>query len=230
MRFEADTLCAVAHTGDRYEPLPPLPELPRWLWRRMNRPARVALLLAGLAIVAGAVAVVPGLRDAQRDADDRVRLERAEQRAELIRRLEAEQRPVAGRSDVPAAGAAATARLAARERTLADLGAAIAADARGRVARGELRGPIRRVACEPFPRSLDRSGAEEDLARRRGRYSCIAVTAAFERTSSNPGGVIGHSYRARVDFVTGRYSFCKITGRPGPEREQVVTIPRACGG
>jgi hypothetical protein len=218
----------VAQPGDRYEPLPALPELPRWLWRKMGRTARVVAALAVLVVAAGAAIAVPGLRESQREADERVRRERAEQRAELIRRLNAEQRPVAGRSGARDGGGAD--RLAARAAVMGDLAAAIGADARGRARRGELNGTIRRVTCEPFPRTVGGTGADEDLSRRAGRFSCVAVTAEFERTAESPGGVIGHGYRARVDFRTGRYAFCKITGRAGPEREQVVTIPRACGG
>jgi hypothetical protein len=222
----------VANPGDRYEPLPSLPELPRWLWRRMGRTARIASALTVLAIAAAAAAVVPGLRESQREAGARTQRERAEQRADLARQLRAEQRPIAGRSSArdPAGGGAAAGRLAARASVMGDLSAAIGLDARGRVERGDLDGPIRRIACDPYPRGLTSSGAEEDLGRRRGRYSCVAVTAAFERTRDNPGGVIGHLYRARVDFATGRYSFCKIAGRPGPERKSPVAIPRVCGG
>jgi hypothetical protein len=107
---------------------------------------------------------------------------------------------------------------------LAGIEAAIAADARARVRRGALEGPIRRVECERFPHRPGAPGADKDLTRARGRYSCVAVTAEFQ------GGVIGHQYRVAADFRTGRYGFCKITGRAGPEREQIVTIPEACGG
>jgi type II secretory pathway pseudopilin PulG len=218
----------VTQPEDRYEPLPSLPEMPRWLWRKLGRRGRIAIALVVLAVVGGVAAAVPGLRESQREADARAQRERAAQRAELIRRLEAEQRPVAGRSGARDAGRAD--RLAARAAVMGDLAAAIGADARGRARRGELTGTIRRVACEPFPRAVGGTGADEDLARRTGRFSCVAVTAEFEGTAANPGGVIGHGYRARVDFRSGRYAFCKITGRAGPEREQVVTIPRVCGG
>jgi hypothetical protein len=42
--------------------------------------------------------------------------------------------------------------------------------------------------------------------------------------------VIGHQYRILVDFQTGGYAYCKISGQAGPSREQLVTTPRACGG
>jgi hypothetical protein len=45
--------------------------------------------------------------------------------------------------------------------------------------------------------------------------------------------VVGHPYRTRIDFRTGRYAFCKVRGRPGELAVRVrprVAIPRACGG
>jgi hypothetical protein len=154
------------------------------------------------------------------------RRERAERRAQLIRRLEAEQRPRFRRSDsVAPPGAGAEARLAARAGLLEGLSATMLADARRRVRAGRLDGPIRRVECEPFPRTVEGAGAERDLSRRRGRYSCVAVTAEFGRSEASVGGVIGHR-----DFGTGRYAYCKISGQAGPAREQLVTTPPACGG
>ena len=202
----------------RYEPLPGLTELPAWVWRRAGRGARIGALLVVLAAAAFAVVLVPSLRDAAREQDDAVRRERAEQRAELARRLEAEQRPLRGRSRSVAP------TLAARAALIDDVAAAIASDARARVRRGELDGHIRRVECEPYPRTVDGLGADRDLARRRGRYSCLAITSEFT------GGVIGHQYRVLADFKTGRYAYCKVAGQPGPSRDQLATTPRVCGG
>ncbi len=202
----------------RYEPLPGLAELPAWVWRRAGRGARIGALLVVLAAAAFAVAFVPALRDSAREQDDAVRRERAEQRAELARRLEAEQRPLRDRSRSVAP------TLAARAALMDDVAAAIASDARARVRRGELDGPIRRVECERYPRTVDGLGADRDLSRRRGRYSCLAITSEFT------GGAIGHQYRVLADFETGRYAYCKIAGQPGPSRDQLVTTPRACGG
>jgi hypothetical protein len=202
----------------RYEPLPGLTALPVWAWRRAGRAARIGALLVVLVVIAGGVALVPALRDSARERDDADQRERAAQRAALARQLEAEQRPVHGRSRSVAP------TFAARAAVMGEVSAAIASDARARVRRGELDGRIRRVECEPFPRSVDGTGADRDLSRRRGRYSCLAVTSDFT------GGVIGHTYRVLVDFETGRYAFCKIAGQSGPSRDQLVTTPRACGG
>ena len=93
------------------------------------------------------------------------------------------------------------------------LAAAIATDARART--GD---EIRRTQCEPYPRTVERTGLTS------GRYACVAVTSEFD------GGVIGHQYRALVDLSSGRYAYCKVISQSGPERDQLVTTPRACGG
>jgi hypothetical protein len=217
---------------DRYEPLPNLGQLPGWLWRKMGRRSRIAVVLALLCALAGAVALAPGIRESKRKRLASERRERAEQRAELIRRLEAEQRPRSGRSSsVAPPGADAAEQLAARGRTLDELMNAILRDARRRVRVGELPSPpILTVECEPFPRTVTIVGADKDLSRRRGRYSCLAVTSKLRRSESNPGLVTGHPYRALVDFGSGRYAYCKTSREPGPSEHPLVTTPRACGG
>jgi hypothetical protein len=204
---------------DRYDPLPSLPEIPAWLWHRTSRAARVVRALSAPAILAAGVALAPRIGDSNREAQERTQRERARQRAELARTLQAEQRPILRRFAV-----ARPDTLAARGRMMDGITSAIATDARARVRRGALKGPIRRVSCERFPSRPGAAGADRDLSQRRGRFSCIAVTAEFQ------GGVLGHQYRVAADFTTGRYAFCKITGLAGPEREQIVTIPAACGG
>ncbi len=216
---------------DRYEPLPDITRLPAWIWQRMGRGVRIAGALVLLTVVAGAALLLPGIEESK---DDRARSEerqRAAARAELARRLEREQRPRFARSAAVApAGAPAAARLAARAELVNQMPAALLADARRRVRGGTLDGPVLRVECEPFPRSVDGRGADTDLSRRTGRYSCIAVTAEFERSEQSIGGVVGHQYRARADFESGRYAYCKVSGQAGPSRDQLVTTPRACGG
>ncbi len=216
---------------DRYEPVPDITRLPGWLWQRMGRGVRIAVLLLVLALIAAGAALLPGIQESK---DEQARSEagrRAAARAELARRLEREQRPRFERSAAVApAGAGAQQQLAARAELMEELPAAVLADARARVRSGALDGPVLRVACEPFPRSVDATGADEDLSRRSGRYSCIAVTAEFERSDQSIGGVVGHQYRALVDFESGRYAYCKVSGQAGPSRDQLATTPRACGG
>jgi hypothetical protein len=221
----------LAQETDRYEPLPGIAALPGWLWRRTGRRLRIALGVGLAALVALAVALVPGTLESKQERAESERRARAERRERLIDRLEAEQRPRLRRSDsVAPAGAGPKQQLTARAGLMDELARQIRDDARRRVRAGELDGPIRRVACEPFPRSVVGSGADQDLSRRRGRYSCVAVTAEFERSESTLAGIIGHQYRALVDFQSGRYAYCKIAGQAGPTRDPLVTTPRACGG
>jgi hypothetical protein len=216
---------------DRYEPLPGIADLPGWAWRRMGRRFRIGAALVLVAAIALGAALIPTVRDSKEERAAADRHQRAERRARLVERLEAEQRPRFGRSGAVApATAPPEERLAARARTMDELTAAILGDARRRVRAGQLDGPIRRVECQPFPRSVDAAGADRDLSRRSGRYSCVAVTAEFGRSEASLGGVIGHQYRTKVDFENGRYALCKIAGQSGPAREQLVTTPGACGG
>jgi hypothetical protein len=219
------------HPPERYEPLPGVAELPGWVWRKMGRFLRIAVVVALLVAIATAAALVPELRESKQERAQAEQRERAERRAQLVRELEAEQRPRFGRSSsVASTGAGEQRRLEGRAGLMDELSATIVADARSRVRLGQLDGPIRRVECDPFPRTVDGVGADRDLSRRRGRYACLAVTAEFGRGEASVGGVIGHQYRALVDFETGRYGYCKISGQAGPSREQLATTPRACGG
>jgi hypothetical protein len=216
---------------ERYEPLPGIAALPGWLWRKMGRGVRIAGLVLLVAAVGTGVALTPSLLESKEKRAESEQRERAESRAELARRLHAEQRPRVRRSEsVAPPGAAPASQLAARSTLMEEMSAEVLSDARHRVARGQLKGPIRRVTCEPFPRTVAGVGADEDLSRRIGRYSCIAVTAEFARGEGSIGGVIGHQYRIKVDFESGRYAFCKVAGQAGPSREQLATTPRVCGG
>jgi hypothetical protein len=197
----------------------------------MGRGLRIAIAASLVAAIATGVALLPGIFESKRERSVSERRERAELRAERIRELEAEQRPRLRRSgSLAPAGAAAEERVAARAGLMDELSANVLDDARRRVRRGELDGPIRGLECEPFPRTVEGVGADRDLGRRSGRYSCVAVTVSFGRSEASVGGVIGHQYRVRVDFETGRYAFCKVSGQAGPSREQLVTTPRVCGG
>jgi hypothetical protein len=98
------------------------------------------------------------------------------------------------------------------------------------VAAGTLRGPILRVTCEPFPRTVGGVPPERDPAKHEGRYQCVAVTADIGRTEANEAGTLGYPYRTLVHFESRRYAYCKISGRPDPIKDPAVTTPRACGG
>lgn len=217
---------------ERYEPIPGLGGLPAWVWGKMGRRLRIGLGVALVASTALALALASTIGESKRERAEAERRARAEQRAQLIRRLEAEIRPRFRRSSSPAPpGAGEREQLTARAGAMDEASAAILEDARRRVRRGQLEGPILRVdECEAFPRTIAGPRADLDLSRRRGRFSCVAVTAEFGRGAASLGGVIGHRYRLLVDFESGRYAFCKVSGQAGPTRRPLVTTPRACGG
>jgi hypothetical protein len=221
--------------GDRYEPLPGLAELPGWLWRRLPGPGKVAVVLLPFVVLGLVLALGPGIRESKeeraRSEEQRIERERAAREA----RLREEQQPRF------AAGAPAPESVPGRERLVEEAAASVRTDARRRAAAGELDGPIRGIECEPFPRTTSGTGADQDLSRRFGIYSCLAVTAQFSgSTGGEPApyaqseaGTVGHPYRVRIDFESGRYAYCKIFGRAGEgglRAEQPVTVPRACGG
>jgi hypothetical protein len=59
------------------------------------------------------------------------------------------------------------------------------------------------------------------------------VTRLILPTETTPAGRIGYPYRARVHFPSGRFAYCKVSGRPGEGSTATgvsVAIPKACGG
>ena len=197
---------------ERYEPMPGFLDLPGWLWRRMPPVAKGALVLAFVGLIVAALIIGPGIRESKSEREKAEQQERLRTRNGHEARIRREQRPRF------ANGPAATSGVPAR-RTLVDAASAsVLADARRRVEAGQMDGPIEGVDCEPFPRNVAGVGAEDSTDLRYGRYSCLAVTARFEQSESTTGGLLGHPYRVRIDFDTGRYAFCKVAGRPGEGR------------
>jgi hypothetical protein len=213
--------------ADRYEPLPGVTGLPGWVWRRLPQAAKIAVALLPFAAIGLVLLLGPGI-DRSKDEREQAQAARlAQQRAERNARLRIEQRPRFGR------GVTAGSDVAQRTALLAEARAAVEQDALERVAAGSLEGPVRRVACEPFPRSLDDEGAHLDPGRSSGRYACLAVTQEVPAGERSEAATIGHPYRMRIDFTSGRYALCKVAGRAGegaPAVRPPVTVPRVCGG
>jgi hypothetical protein len=213
--------------SERYEPLPGVAGLPKWIWGKLPRAGRVAVALLPVAIIALIVLLGPGIDESKDRRAQAERQQRAQQAAERVAQLRAEQRPRFER------GTPAGRDVAARAALFASIPIAIRADARQRVAAGALDGPIRSVECEPYPRSVDGRGAHLDPSETTGRYSCLAVTRNVQATERNEASSIGHPYRVLVHFDTGRFAFCKVSGRPGEGsigRHIPVPVPEACGG
>jgi hypothetical protein len=222
--------------SDRYDPLPGITQIPGFLYRKLSaRGRRMAQLAGALLVVALAAGIVFGLPAITTTKEERAAAEQsaaAKGRAERLAQLQAEVRLLRGRG-APARGLEGAAALTARHALAGDLAAAVQQDAAVRRRAGEFTHTVSRVECERFPRAVDGADPADDLASRTGRYSCLAVTADAPKTETNASSSLGYPYRALVDFTSGRFAFCKVSGRPGEGslvREIRVHVPTACGG
>jgi hypothetical protein len=223
-------------SSDRYDPLPGFTEIPAWLLRKLSpKGRRIAAIVAAVAAVGLAVALyfaIPAITDSKQERAAAERRADAQREAALVAKLRAEQRLREGRG-TPAQGLQGAAAITARKQLAADLSAAVHADADARVQAGEFKHAVGRVECERFPRGARGEDPATDLANPVGRYSCLAITADAPQLETNNASSIGYPYRARVDFPSGKYTFCKISGRPGEgslTRKSPVRVPSACGG
>jgi hypothetical protein len=213
--------------NDRYEPLPGFFELPAFFWRKLPRAGKIAVAAVGVALVATAIALSPVIQSskekhAREEAAASARIERQQ-----IAQIRREQRPRFRH------GTAAGADLAARGRLLSSAMASIQADASKRAAAGEFNGPILRVMCQGFPPTTASTPADQDPSKASGSYKCLAVTSDIPATAGNRKGVVGHPYRAKINFDNGRYAFCKTRGRPGElaiRAPSSLHVPKVCGG
>ena len=144
--------------GDRYEPLPGIVDLPAWIWRRLNGPGKVAVILLPFVLIAVGLALRPGIEESKqeraRSEEQRIERERAAREA----RLREQQQPRF------ASAAPAPDSVPGRERLVEAAGASVLADARKRAAAGEFDGPIRDVTCEEYPRTVP-AGAPTRISR-----------------------------------------------------------------
>ena len=221
---------------DRYEPLPSLVEIPAFLIRKIPPRARKpAAFAAAILLAAAAVALVlsiPAITETKSERAAAQAQADRERRAQRAAELQAELRLREGRG-TPARGLAGAQAVEARQTLAAELAAEIRADALSRVQSGEFTQSVGRVECERFPRGARGEDPALDLSSPTGRYSCLAITADAPRIETSQPSSLGYPYRALVHFPSGRFTYCKISGRPGEgslTREFPVRIPRACGG
>jgi hypothetical protein len=173
---------------------------------RTRRVLQGAGALAAVAVLALMVVVLVHLAgDNGTSARERRATAAATERARLTR----EQRPhhaavVALRDDDPRAPPAT--RVERRVALVNRLEAAITVDARGRVARHELRArAIRSTSCHALVNNA--RGDELDLRKPLGRYACEAAV----ETASNAGitSTLGVPFVGTIDYPKGRLTWCK---------------------
>jgi len=218
--------------SDRYDPLPGLLDLPRFLLRKLAPRGRRTVLAFGtvllIALIAGAVFGLPAIRRGQR-AQERAEAHAAQVAAAARRiALTRESRPRFGRGPA-AAGLQPAEALHARRALVTRIEASVLADARDRL-RSE--GPYLMARCTAVPKRLDARQPQDVLALPTARLECLAVERASGAIGRTPGVLLGQPFRARVDFRRGRYAWCKIQEQAGEGFTGVqvsVPVPRACG-
>jgi hypothetical protein len=219
--------------SDRYEPLPSLLELPGFIARKLSKRTKRTILAVFVLIVAAIAVGVPTLIAAKHRSDAAEARAEAKAHAAEVAQMRRELRMVNGRGTA-AHGLAGAAALTARHALVHDLSAAVDRDAMRRFRAGEFTQHPNRVSCFRFPVGVPGTpDPSDDPKLSRGRYTCLAVTTGFASGKETTGGEIGYPYRALVNFDTGRFAFCKYSGRPGEgslRRPLEVALPTACGG
>jgi hypothetical protein len=174
-------------------------------WRKIALGAAVVLVLAGGA----AALIVPEIEGGN---DERAAAERRKDaafEAAKQRQLERESRPRFGRRERPQGSLSPAAERDARRALVHDLELAITRDARARVRRGNLDGPILATRCEINPPS--QRPRERDLSVRRMNYECLAITSRDVEGRF----LVGHSFYATVDYKRFRFRWAKVCRPPG---------------
>jgi hypothetical protein len=218
---------------DRYEPLPSLLELPGFIARKLSKRAKRAILAVFVLILAAIAIGVPTLIAAKHRSDAADARAEAKAHAAQVAQLRKELHLVNGHGTA-ARGLSGAAALTARHALVQDLSSAVDRDAMHRFHTGEITERPNGVHCFRFPVGVPGTpDPSDDLKIARGRYTCLAITTGFTAGKETTGGEIGYPYRALVNFDTGRFAFCKYSGRPGEGsllRPLEVALPAACGG
>ena len=195
--------------------------------RRRRLAAGAAGLVVLIAAAVGAAVLIHD-RNAQdrRDRAARDRLVAAE-----IARLKRVQAPHRGSAVElkPPSSASPVQRLAARHRLLVAAEDAITADARHRVASGELRGTISHTECGPFLRARNAVPDDRVLSKPIGRYDCVAVTSDANHLGKTVGK-LGYAFVAALDFRRFTYVLCRNSPAQGEAGKPLafVRLDRAC--
>ena len=196
-------------------------------------------ILGGLAlagVIVAASSILPGVFDAKRETDARAG---ARARRPRRRREEAADARAAPDARAPRRPASRRARPRAppsssppAASSITALEGAILADARARVERGELDGPVKRVQLRAARSATPATSARRRTWRnRRGRYDCVAVKREVMK-DGKVVGLFGHPFVGTADFKRFTYVWCKDNKVPGERGKPLakVPIPAVCIG
>ncbi len=176
----------------------------------------VALALVALVavIVAGVIALAPGIDRTKRERAAAARRAEAAATAAIVRHDAAQQtlHTATGSTGVAGSTAPPATRLAQRAALVSELERAITADARARVRAGAMTGPVLDTTCAAYP-----AGATDPktlTSARIGDYRCLVVNVPV-RNRHGVVGSVGDPFWARVDFARSALAWCMITPRAG---------------
>lgn len=174
-------------------------------WRKIALGTVVVLAVLGVA----AALIVPEIEEGKDERAEKERRSDAAYEAAKEKRLAREGKPRHGEGEPPPPGASPEQQLHARRVLVHDLEGAITRDARARVRRGNLDGPILATECKVNPPS--RRPLERDLSVRRLDYDCVAI----KHRSPTGQFVVGHSFDAVADFEHFRFTWAMSCLIPG---------------
>jgi type II secretory pathway pseudopilin PulG len=199
-------------TAPRDVDIPPVP------WRKLAIGSAVVAVVLGAALAI----MVPRIDEGKQERAADARAQQARADVANRARVEALQRPHTGSAAelLPPAGASATEVNAARSALLREVETAITADAKARVAKGEMSSAKGPTTCRPS------AGARE------GVFDCFTVARHVPKVETNAAGSIGYPFRAVLDYDDFTYAFCRVEQFPGemlvPDPRKVVQLPAAC--
>ena len=202
-------------TAPRDVEIPPIP------WRKLALWTGVGAVVLGIALAI----MIPRINDgkAERSAKAAAQQARA-QKANRARVIKLQQPRTGGFAALkPAAGASAGEIAGAREQLVASVQTAITADAQKRAAAGEISKVQGPTTCTPTA-----GGPTGDV----GLFDCYTVVRRVPKVKTNLAGSIGYPFRAKLNFATFTYAFCRTEQVPGeqliPDLRTIVRLPAAC--
>jgi hypothetical protein len=197
---------------------------------RLSRRNTALVVLATLAVLTAAGLVIPNWRDSAAE-------QRATERARLAR-LAAVERARVTRLQKPRFASGPHRRpgesvLAHRARLVEAGTALITADARKRMAAGDISGPVAGTECVPFPLNDTRREEERDPSIARNSYECLAYERRFELSELNGKartGIIGQRYWLVIDYAPAKLAYCLVIPPPGEGGKALsfVRVDPAC--
>jgi hypothetical protein len=172
---------------------------------------KLAFAAVVLAVAAGGalLAVAPGIESGKRERTARERAELARLEAAKRRRLREEGRPRSAHLPRPARPLGTRAELRVRRRLVRALQDSITRDARARVRKGKLDGPVLGTHCVIEPPS--QRVRERDLRVPAADYECLAIT----RRDPEGRFDVGDSFRATLRYRDFSYTWRKVCLPPG---------------